>query len=57
MRTDFNSQAQSISNLEKMVGQLTSLVQTLAITVVKDKFPNQPVPNPKGVDEVSTSLS
>ncbi|KAK9187542.1 hypothetical protein WN944_018939 [Citrus x changshan-huyou] len=55
MRVDFNSQAQSISNLEKMVGQLASSVQTLAMTVEKDKFPSQPVPNPKGVHEASIS--
>ena len=55
MRASFNSQAQSVSNLEKMVGQLASLVQTLAMTIEKGKFPSQPVPNPKGVHEVSTS--
>ncbi|KAH9698032.1 hypothetical protein KPL71_023850 [Citrus sinensis] len=55
MRADFNSQAQSVSNLEKMVGQLASSVQTLAMTVEKGKFPSQLVPNPKGVHEVSTS--
>ena len=55
MRTGFNSQAQSISNLEKMVGHLASSVQALIMTVEKDKFPCQPVPNPKGVHEVSTS--
>ncbi|KAH9705544.1 hypothetical protein KPL70_011915 [Citrus sinensis] len=38
-----------------MVGQLASSVQTLAMTVEKGKFPNQPVPNPKGVHEASTS--
>ena len=55
MRVGFNSQAQSVSNFEKMVGQLASSVQTLAMTVEKDKFLSQPVPNPKGVHEVSTS--
>ena len=55
MRASFNSQAQSLSNLEKMVGQLASSVQTLAMTVEKGKFPSQPVPNPKGVNEVSTN--
>ncbi|KAH9780193.1 protease Do-like 1 [Citrus sinensis] len=55
MRASFNSQTQSVSNLEKMVGQLASLVQTLAMTIEKDKFLSQPVPNPKGVHEVSTS--
>ena len=55
LRTCFNSQAQSVSSLEKMVGQLASSVQTLAITVEKGKFPSQPVPNPKGVHEASTS--
>ena len=39
-----------------MVGQLASSVQTLAIIVEKNKFPSQPVSNPKGlVNEVSTS--
>ena len=55
MRASFNSQAQSVLNLEKMVGQLASSVQTLAMTVEKDKFPSQPVLNPKGVHEASTS--
>ncbi|KAH9780933.1 hypothetical protein KPL71_008264 [Citrus sinensis] len=55
MRADFNSQAQSVSSLEKMVGQLALSVQTLAMTVEKGKFPSQPVPNPKRVHEVSTS--
>ncbi|KAK9185028.1 hypothetical protein WN943_025381 [Citrus x changshan-huyou] len=55
MRAGFNSQAQSVSSLEKMVGQLASSVQTLTMTVEKGKFPSQPVPNPKGVYEVSTS--
>ncbi|KAH9704471.1 hypothetical protein KPL70_011476 [Citrus sinensis] len=54
-RAGFNSQAQSVSSHEKMVGQLSSSVQTLAMTVEKDKFPSQPVPNPKGVHEASTS--
>ena len=54
MRADFK--AQSISNLEKMVGQLASSVQTSAMTVEKGKFPSPPVPNPKGVHEASTSL-
>ncbi|KAH9686257.1 hypothetical protein KPL70_014303 [Citrus sinensis] len=51
----FNSQAQSVSILEKIVGQLASSVQTLAMTVKKGKFPSQRVPNPKGVHEASTS--
>ena len=55
LRASFNSQAQSVSSLEKMVGQLASSVQTLAMTVEKGKFPSQPVPNPKGVHEASTS--
>ena len=55
MRACFNSQAQSVSSLEKMVGQLASSVQTLAMTVEKGKFPSQLVSNPKGVHEVSTS--
>lgn len=55
MRAGFNSQAQSVSSLEKMVGQLASSVQTLAITVEKGKFPSQPVLNPKRVHEISTS--
>ena len=55
LRACFNSQAQSVSSLEKMVGQLASSVQTLAMTVEKGKFPSQPVPNPKGVHEASTS--
>ena len=37
------------------MGQLASSVQTLAMTVEKGKFPSQPVPNPKGVHEASTS--
>ncbi|KAH9686664.1 hypothetical protein KPL70_014445 [Citrus sinensis] len=55
LRVGFNSQAQSVSSLEKMVGQLASSVQTLAMTVEKGNFPSQPVPNPKGVHEASTS--
>ena len=42
MRAGFNSQAQLVSSLKK-------------ITVEKGKFPSQPVPNPKGVHEASTS--
>ena len=38
-----------------MVGQLASSVRTLAMTIEKGKFPSQPVPNPKGVHEASTS--
>ena len=53
--THFNLQAQSVSSLEKMVGQLAYSVQTLEMTVEKDKFPSQPVPNPKGVHEASTN--
>ena len=44
MRAGFNSQAQSVSSLEKMVGQLTFSIQTLAIVL-----------NPKGVHKASTS--
>ena len=55
MRADFNLQAQSISNIEKIVGQLALSVQTLVMTVEKGKFPSQPVPNPKGVHKVITS--
>ena len=55
MRAGFNLQAQLISSLKKMVGQLTYLVQTLAMIVENDKFPSQPVPNPKGVHKVNTS--
>ena len=55
LRAGFNSQAQSVSSFEKMVGQLASLVQTLAMTIEKGKIPSQPVPNPKGVHEASTS--
>ena len=55
MRAYFNSQAQSVSNLEKMVGQLASSVQTLAMTIEKSNFPSQPVPNPKGVYKERTS--
>ena len=51
----FNSQAQSISNLENIVGQLTFSVQTLTMIVEKGKFPRQLVPNLKSVYEVSTS--
>ena len=40
MRAGFNSQTQSVSNLEKMVGQLASSVQTLAMNVEKGKFPS-----------------
>lgn len=49
IRAGINLQAQSISNLKKIVGQLTFLVQTLATNVEKDKFISQPVPNPKRV--------
>ena len=38
-----------------MVGQLTSSVQTLAMTVEKGKFPSQPVPNPKRAHEASAN--
>ncbi|KAH9792897.1 hypothetical protein KPL71_004332 [Citrus sinensis] len=55
LRAGFNSQAQSVSSLEKMVGKLASSVQTSAMTVEKGKFPSQPVPNPKGLHEASTS--
>ncbi|KAH9658411.1 Endonuclease [Citrus sinensis] len=55
LRAGFNLQAQSVSSLEKMVGQLASSVQTLAMTVEKGKFPSQPVLNPKGIHEASTS--
>ncbi|KAK9185186.1 hypothetical protein WN943_025540 [Citrus x changshan-huyou] len=55
IRAGFNSQAQSVSSLEKMVEQLGSSVQTLAMNVEKGKFPSQPVPNPKGVHEASIS--
>ena len=55
MRVGFNSQAQSVSNLKKMVGQLASSVQTLAMIVEKGKFPSQQVPNPKEVHDVSIS--
>ena len=55
MRVGFNSQAQSVSNLKKMVGQLTSSVQTLAMIIEKGKFPSQPVPNSKEVHEASIS--
>ena len=55
MKAGFNSQAQSVSSLEKVVGQLASSVQTLAMTVEKGKFSSQLVPNPKGVREASTS--
>ncbi|KAH9670818.1 hypothetical protein KPL70_017120 [Citrus sinensis] len=55
LRAGFNSQAQLVSSLEKMVGQLASSVQTLAMTVEKGKFLSQLVPNPKGVHEASTS--
>ena len=55
MRVGFNSQGQSISSLEKMVGQLTSSIQTLAMTVEKDKFPSQLGFNPKEVHDASTS--
>ena len=55
MRAGFDLQAQSVSNLEKMEGQLAYSVQTLAMIVEKDKFPSQPVPNPKGVYDVTKS--
>ncbi|KAH9769590.1 hypothetical protein KPL71_012072 [Citrus sinensis] len=57
LRAGFNSQAQSVSSLEKMVGQLASSVQILAMTVEKGKFPSQPVPNPKGVHEARASVN
>ena len=55
MRAGFNSQAQLVSSLEKMVGQFASSVQTLAMIIEKGKLPSQPVPNPKGVNKVSTN--
>ena len=55
MRAGFNSQAQLVSSLEKMVEQLAFSIQTLAMTIETDKFPSQPVHNPKGVHELSTS--
>ena len=55
MRAGFNSQAQSVSSLEKMEGQLASSVQTLAMIVEKDKFPSQQMPNPKKVHKASIS--
>ena len=54
-RAGFNSQAQSVLSLEKIVGQLASSIQTLAMTIEKDKFSSRPVPNLKGVHEVSTN--
>ncbi|KAH9724538.1 hypothetical protein KPL70_007523 [Citrus sinensis] len=54
LRAGFNSQAQSVSS-QKMVGQIVSSVQNLAMTVEKCKFPSLLVPNPKGVHEASTS--
>ena len=56
MRVSTNSHAQLISNLKMMVGQLVFPIQTLAMTVKKDKFLSQLVPNPKGVHEVSGNL-
>lgn len=55
MRVGFNSQAQSVSNLEKIVGACF-FSSILAMTVEKGKFPSQPVSNPKEVHEASTSL-
>ena len=55
MRAGFNSQAQSISSLEKMVGQLASSVQTLTMIAEKGKFLSQPMSNSKRMHEVSTS--
>ena len=55
MRAGFNSQTQSVSSLEKMVGQLISSVQTLAMTVEKDKFLSQLVPNLKRVHKANIS--
>ena len=43
------------NQVSKMVGQLASSVQTLAMTVEKGKFLSQLLPNPKGVHEASTS--
>ena len=57
MRAGFNSQTQSVSNLKKMVGQLVSSVQTLAMIVEKGKLPSQLVPNLKRVHKASTSSS
>ncbi|KAL2454712.1 RT RNaseH 2 domain-containing protein [Abeliophyllum distichum] len=57
VRTSQNSQAQSISNMENMMGQLASSVQQLATTIEKGKFPSQPYPNPKGVHNIGTDSS
>ena len=54
MRTNHASHSQSISNIEKMIGQLASTVQNLVTNIEKGKFPSQPLPNPKGVHEVGT---
>ena len=57
MQARFNSQAQLVLSVKKIVGQLPSSFQTLAMTIEKGKFPSQPVPNPKGVHKASTSSS
>lgn len=56
MKTNQNSQVQSISNIEKMVGQLVSSIQNLAVNMDKGKFPSQQLLNPKGVHEVGIHL-
>ncbi|KAL2512794.1 Uncharacterized protein Adt_18394 [Abeliophyllum distichum] len=57
VRASQNLQAQSISNLENMMGQLASSVQQLATNIEKGKFPSQPFPNPKGVHNTGTDSS
>lgn len=42
-------QIQSMSNLVRVMGQLASSIQNIAVSIEKEKFPNQPILNPKGV--------
>ncbi|KAL2492865.1 Uncharacterized protein Adt_28493 [Abeliophyllum distichum] len=57
VRASQNLQAQSISNLENVMGQRASSVQQLATTIEKEKIYSQPFPNPKGVHNTGTDSS
>ena len=57
MRANQNSQAQSHSNMKKMIGQPGSLVHNLIVSIEKGKFLSQPLPNPRGVHEIDSSWS
>lgn len=42
-------QIQSMSNLVRVMGQLASSIQNIAVGIEKEKLPSQLILNPKGV--------